>query len=525
LSLLSGLPAAAQSVPRDSLPLITAITLDNQNVFDSTDHSLPARVQNILHSRTHASLIRREFLFHVGERYDSARIAETARNLRALGTFKDVRIDTVHADSGITIHVTTREVVTAQLQLILKTSGSAVAWGVIGVENNLLGTLSHVEAGYRHDPDRNTSTLVFAQRRLIHNKVGGTAEVSRRSDGSIVFGQLAQPYFEAASPSSGAFTFNDQRIRILQFRFGAEAPYAILQDRYVLGRADYGRALIASPYHYLRLGGTVQVRRDDYISDSSYQASGFGTSSVTGAIGVYAEASRVNKPKVFAFQSLSNEEDIDLSTTVSVSLFAAPSAWGYTAGHAGIAPGIGLHTGFQFPRGFLYADGHATGMYTRTGLDSGSIGASATAVWTPQRRHQVLWHGEANAVRHPLPGTEFDLGFGAGPRGFKQHAFTGDREYFVTAEYRYTLGLDVLRIADLGIAAFADDGGAWWSGDPQRSGWDAGVGLRAAFGHALGGISRFDLAYHEAQPGFPAGWRLTLGTGLLFAAGPRGTSR
>jgi len=98
LALIHVSPAAAQV--RSAVPLITSITLDNQNVFDSTDHSLPARVQNLLHARTRAGLIRREFLFHVGEPYDSARVAETERNLRRLGTFKQVSIDTVRSDSA-----------------------------------------------------------------------------------------------------------------------------------------------------------------------------------------------------------------------------------------------------------------------------------------------------------------------------------------------------------------------------------------------------------------------------------------
>ena len=516
-------PGFAAAQTRSPAPRITAITLDNQNVFDSSDHSFPARLQNLLHARTRASLIEREFLFQVGQPYDSALVAETERNLRRLGTFKLVTIDSVRSDSGVAIHVLTREIVTAQFQIILKGSGNTFSWGLKPVENNFLGTLTHVEAGYRHDPDRNTTNLVFSQRRLFNDKIGGTAEWFHRSDGTIVFAQLTQPFFEASSRTSATLTFDDRRERILQFRSGDPVPASISQDRYTLGRADYSHALVASPYHYFRIGGAAQVRRDDYTSDSLYAANGFPVRSVTGAFGVYAEVSRINKLKVFGFQSLSSEEDVDLSTTVTASLFAAPSGLGYGAGHAGLAPGFSVHTGVQFPHGFAYADGYATGLYSGGALDSGSVGVSATAVWMPQRRHQLLVHGEANALKNPVPGTEFDLGFGAGPRAFKQHAFTGDREYFVTAEYRFTVGLDVLKVADLGVAAFVDEGGAWWSTDPRRSGWDVGVGLRAAFGHALANVSRLDVAWRGAQPGLPGGWTYFVGTGLSFTTSPRGT--
>lgn len=514
---------AAQQSPRRLPPIITSITLNNQNVFDSSDHSLPARVQNALHVVTRAPLIRREFLFQVGERYDSARIAETERNLRGIGTFKTVKIDTISRDGGVEVHVTTHEIVTAQLQLSWKGSGSSFSWSIIPVESNLLGTLTHAEVGYRHDPDRTTTTLLLSRRRLINDKIGATTSWFHRSDGIGFFAQLAQPYFEASSRSSGALTFDDRRVRVLQFRNGnVDTAATILQNRSVRGRADYSHALIASPRFYLRVGGAAQIRRDDYTTDSLYRLSGFATSSVTGAFGMYVEASRINKPKVFAFQSLSSEEDIDLSTTVVVSLFAAPSAFGYSAGHSGLAPGISVHTGVQFPRGFVFGDAYATGLYASGGLDSGSVGVAGTAVWMPHPRHQLLVHGETNALKNPLPGTEFDLGLGAGPRAFKQHSFTGDREFFLTSEYRFMLARDVLKVADVGLAVFADYGGAWWHEDPRRSGWDAGIGLRAGFGHALVATNRIDLAWHGDQPGLPGGWRLSLGSGLLFSTTTRG---
>lgn len=524
LPLLVASPVVAQA--RDSLPRIAAITLDNRNVFDSSDKSLQAKVMNFLHAPTREGFIWREFLFHVGDRYDSARVAESERNLRALGVFKQVSIDTARSDSGLVVRVHTRDVLTAQLQESFRNSGGSVAWSLTAIESNLLGTLTLAEAGYRHDPDRSTYLLAFARRRLINDKIGGTVELFDRSDGKIFYAQLAQPFFETSSSLSSALTFDDRRARILRYRGGEAVARDTLQNRYVLGRFDYSRALRASSRGYLRLGGAVQVRRDDYIGDAAYLATGFPERSVTGALGVYLEASRINKPKVYGFQSLSYDEDVDLSTTVRLSLFAAPSPLGYATGHAGVAPGIAAHTGIQFPHGFAYVDGVATGLYSSGGLDSGQVFAGVTAVVMPGRRHQLLLHGEANALKNPVPGTEFDLGLGAGPRAFKQHSFTGDREYFATAEYRFTAVRDFLKLADLGLAAFVDVGGAWWAGEARRSGWDAGVGLRSAFGRGAGlAMNRIDLAWRGSQPGVPGGWVVAVGRGFLFSTGPRGTTR
>ncbi len=522
---ITGARLAAQS-SADSLPRIAAITLTSYSVYDPGDSSLQAHVGNFLHVTTRAAFIRREFLFHVGDVYDSALVAETARNLRAAGAFRDVSIDTTHSDSGVVVHVITRDALTFQPVFALRLGGGSFGGGLTLVEDNLFGTLTQVVAGFTHDPDRNTFLLGFLQRRLIANRIGAALQLADRSDGKLFFGQIAQPYFEEDSRMSDAITVDDRRDRILQFRDGVQTARDTLENRYVLGRVDYGRAVRHSVHGYVRINLAAQARRDDYVPQASYDAAGFPHASNTGAIGVYAEASHVDKPAVFAFESLSRTEDVDLSPTIRLSLFVAPTAFGYDSLHAGLAPAIAVHLGTLIPHGFIYGDVSASGLFARHGLDSGQVYTGVTAVYQPARRHQFLAHGEVSALRNPLPGTEFDLGFDAGPRAFGAHAFTGDREFFGTVEYRYTLGLDVLKVADVGLAAFADEGGAWWATEPQRYGWDVGVGLRLNFNRgAEVTTNRIDLAYRGPHDGLPGGWAIAVAKGLSFSTTLRGTAR
>ncbi|MGH7594546.1 MAG: BamA/TamA family outer membrane protein, partial [Gemmatimonadales bacterium] len=344
--------------------------------------------------------------------------------------------------------------------------------------------------------------------------------------GDLAFAQLDLPYFEAASPRGATLTLDDRRDRIFRYRDGAPIPADTLQNRYLLLRADYSKALRASPFGYVRVGAAAQLRRDDYVSDFAYRANGAFPRSMTGAVGAYVEVERVRKPTVHGFKSFGRAEDVDLSSLVRLSLFVAPGVLGYGAGHAGFAPGIAAHTGIQFPGGLAYADVVASGLYSAGRLDSGQVFLSGTLALLPPGRHQLIVHGEVAALQNPLPGTEFDLGLGAGPRAFTQHAFTGDREFFATAEYRYALTPEFLKVAGVGLAAFVDEGGAWWSGDPHRSGWDYGVGLRLGASRAPElDANRIDLAWRAAQPGLPGGWVLAVGKGFVFSTGLRGTSR
>jgi hypothetical protein len=526
LALLLPGVSSAQSTARDSLPRITGIIVRRNNVFDSGDSTWFARTINSIHVTTFDPLIRRELLVHVGERYDSARIAESERNLRALGVFRAVEIDSISADSGVVLRVTTHDGWTTRPTFSFHSTGGSVAYTLALIEDNLLGTLTQTDLLYEKDPDRTTTVLRLYRGRLIGGKIAGTLFYADRSDGKLGYAQLALPYFETASPLGAALTFDDRSDQILQYRGGIQTPSDSVQNRYVLGRADFSRALRASPFGYLRVGVAVQARRDDYVSDSTYQSTGFGSASVTGAFGAWVELSSVKNPKIRGFQTLGHQEDIDLGTTVRVSLFNAPKFLGYTSGHTGLAPSIGLHTGAQFDRGFAYADAFAGGLYTATGLDSGQVFLSGTIALLPSARHELTLHGEVGALQNPLPGTEFDLGLGAGPRAFSQHSFTGNREFFGTAEYRYTVNPEMFKVIGVAVAAFVDHGGAWWSGDTERSGWDFGVGLRLAASRAPDlDLNRIDLAWRATQPGLPGGWVVAVGKGFVFATGPRGTSR
>src|SRR6266540_3822838 len=82
-------------------PVVRAIDIRRSDIFDPGEaRGWLQRAANGLHYMTRDAIVRRELLFRAGEPYDSARVFESARNLRALGVFRDVSVDTVTSDSG-----------------------------------------------------------------------------------------------------------------------------------------------------------------------------------------------------------------------------------------------------------------------------------------------------------------------------------------------------------------------------------------------------------------------------------------
>ena len=517
VSLPGGLSAQAPSdsaavVPADST-IIRAIQLERRDIFDPTEKGWLARVANALHFETRAPTVRRELLFRVGEPYDSARVAESERNLRSLGVFRKVGIDSIQTDSGVVMRVLTKDGWSTRADWRFRSAGGEVEFTIGMVEDNLLGTASSASVRYRKTPDRSTVALGFRRPRLFAGRVGLGLVYENRSDGRLNAMVLEQPFYSLDAPFGFRFEAEDRDERVLRFFDGSADAQDTLTRRYTLVRASTAWGVRRSSQGYVRVGVLGQVRRDDFLPEGS----GLGfPSSVTAAVGPYVVWNRARFLVTEGVAGFSREEDVDLGTTLRAGINLAPRAFGYERN--GVAPLVSARVGAKIPGGFAYLEGLAGGLYTSAGLDSGVVQLAATGVTKPTRGHVGILHIEAGWLDNPLPGAEFDLGLGSGPRAFRSHAFTGDRTVFATAEYRVTVVEDFLGLVGLGFAGFADHGGAWYAGTPRRLGWDAGIGLRLGASRASDTEAlRFDLARRFANDAQDAGWVVTVGKGFVFS--------
>jgi hypothetical protein len=506
----------------DSLgrPIIRHIEVHRSDIFTEEEaKGWLARLVNGLHFTTLPRVVSREILFKEGEPYDSLKAAETARNLRTLGIFRRVQLDTVTTDSGFVLKVFTQDGWTTQADLRFRSAGSQTDWQVALIERNLIGTGTRFATRYRDTPDRSLINFQFLQPRLVKRSVSLGLRYEDRSDG--VRGQVAieRPFF-SLSDKAGVYTLFDIRNeRVLRFRDGVSDPSDSLRRRFVIGRVDAGYALRRSSRGYLRVGFTAQLRRDDY----AIWPSNTTERSVTAAVGPFLEWRRANFVVARGFTRFGRDEDVDVSNLFRVQAVAAPEVFGYDRDGIGLLGQFRIGTQIGRRQGFAWVDTRANGLYSSAGLDSGSVQLAGTVVLTPANRHLLIGHADIGWIKKPQPATEFDLGFSTGPRGFPIHAFTGDRTYFTTAEYRFIFGEDVLKALDLGVASFVDHGGAWYSTQSRRTGTNIGLGLRLSPSRAAdANPTRLDLAYRFKNDQEKAGWVFVIASGLVFSTNPRG---
>ncbi len=513
---LAGESLGAQAAPATGRP-VTRLQITRENIFDSTEAGRwYARIVNRLHATTREFVVRREVLLGIGAPFDSALAAESARNLRRLGFFRSVRLDTLAGSDGQTVRVTTKDRWTTKANAGARVSGGQTIVNLSLTEANLGGTGVSLGVRYRTEPDRNALRLALTVPRAVAGATDLRTQLDRLTDGDITSLGLVNPFRTLADRR--AFTLEAASLdrRVLRWREGNAAPADSLRRVLEQARVLLGHAWRAGPAGYLRSDVTLAIRREDF---GSYLPGAALAHSTFAALGSSIEASRARFHLTEGLRSTGIDEDVNLSPTVRAGLWMTPKAWGYDRSGFGSEFTLQGGTLVASRRGFLFGQIGATARHA-AGLDSGTVRGAATLIVRPTRDHLIALYLGGGAQRRPAPGAEFDLGLTTGPRAFPVHAFTGDRMYQGTAEYQYTVTRDLLRIglASLGLAMFIDRGGAWFSGSDQRHGTDAGLGLRLGSPRvpSTNGLLRVDLAHRFRNDALAARWVVSVGSGFPF---------
>jgi hypothetical protein len=508
---LSLLLAPASSVPaQQPRPRVRAVIVQREAVFDSVEARYWAyRIANALHVETRERVIRRELLINVGDPYDTALVAESERNLRALGIFRDVQIASQETDSGVVVLVRTLDAWTTTFGIGAATSGSQSVIDLSLQESNLLGTRTVARLGYRNDTDRSSIAAAFDTPRAIGDRIGIGASILERSDGRALTASLRLPFLSLSSLQGASLIASVFEGRVLQF--GGGAVVDSLWRETALLRADAAYAVVAGPDGYVRVGVLAQWLREDMIAlvdrDQIPQ-----TQSATA--GPYVAMRAPRYIRVRNVERIGRIEDVDLGSFVTVALLAAPSAWGY--GRNGIGASLGAGVGVRLPVGFARFGLRASALQTNEGTDTATVEGAGTFVARRGERHLVVLHGSGGLQHNAIAGREFDIGLGDGLRAYPAHAFTGDRYFVFAGEYRLLAWPRLFGLVGVGAAAFAGHAGAWDSDAAKRTGTEFGVGLRVASIREVGGIWRLDLSRRLAGAGFAGGWVASLGRGFVF---------
>jgi len=494
---------------------VDTVIVENESVFDHTDSVWYARVANLLHIRTRPWIVRRTLLVGSGDPYDSARVAESERNLRTLGVFRRVVLDTLRLDDGrLAVRAATGDGWSTKPDVGFSFGGGDGSWSVGLVEENFLGTATLAAASYRSTPDRHSLDLAYKNPHLFGRGAPLELFYSALSDGTFGAWHAGVPFTWTGARRSLETDGTAADRRLLVYRDGVLDQ--TFQQQLLRFALRGGVALGATSREYTRLWFAIEGRREDYAPApaSALPYSTFATA------GLGVELGHVRFRVMQHFNSYGRGEDVDLSQILRLGVWAAPRAWGYPGDRAGVAPELRAQLASRWRQGFARLHLFARAVYVPTAgaVDSGRVRGSLTVVSGGLPRQTWIAFVEGGVARRPAPNGEFDLWLeGRGPRGFPAHAFTGTRMVWGTIENRILVIDDLWGLMGLGLAPFVDWGGAWYEDEPSRVGVTTGLSLRLGPTRSTrGSAGEFALGYRFGEGFSGGGWALAIRRGFDF---------
>ena len=521
LALLTAPPPdclSAQSL-QSPAPTIDTIIVVNRNIFDLAEDApgFLGRLANALHVTTRSGVIRRTLLVNPGDRYDSARVAESERALRNLFVFSRVRIDTTRLDGRLALRVATTDGWSTKPQLGYSAAGGDVSWLAGLVEDNLLGTATSLTAVYNKTPDRSIFTLAYVSPHLFSRRARLETLYSDKSDGKRGAWFFGVPFYETAARHALATDGEAASERVLIFRRDTLDSSVVdtVQRRALRVGVSAGWAAHATTRDYVRLSLAAQWRREDFKAErdtTAFRRSVFGT------VGAGLDVGHVRFQGLERFNSYARREDVDLSQLFHFGLWAAPRAWGYPSDRAGVGAEVGARLSALWPGGFAVLSGAGNGVFTAGLPDSGRVAGALTVASQNLRGQTLIFHLEGARLRRPAPNALFDLWLDrTGPRVFGAHEFTGSRMAWLAVEDRVLVADDAWGLLGVGVAPFLDYGGAWYPDERVRLGGDLGVSLRIGPTRAVrGDVAEFAIGYRFGKGFSGSRWGFAIRKGVTY---------
>ncbi len=324
-------PALSAQVPADTAPRIVRIVLDRRNVFDASDSALLVpRLANALHVTTRAAIDpprvplcrRRPLRLGAGGR-------DGAQPPRARGVQRRSRSITPLTDSGMVVTVMTRDGWTHASRFPVPLDRRLDRLHR-GADRGQPARHGHPGAGALPEGSRPDHHAFLLSTATACSRAGSAARwnsptsrtansLSATSPGRIARSNPGSAPRSTSTPSAGGSCF---------FATASIRPTTRWSAATCWDAIDIGTALRASSTGYLRTGGILQVRRDDYAPEAVAIDSGIAGHTVTGAFGGYVEARHAHFITVRGYQSFGRLEDVDLSSVVRISVLAAPTRAG-----------------------------------------------------------------------------------------------------------------------------------------------------------------------------------------------------
>lgn len=483
--------------------IIGKIELDVRQIFDEYDARENSGLYHLadqLHVRTKQSTIRAQLLFHSGDRYQARILAETERNLRALGYLYDAYVVPVkYADGKVTIRVITKDVWTLSPGVSFSRAGGANSSGVDFSDSNFLGLGKSLSVAHSSNVDRTSNGITYGDPNLLGSRWTLGAAYVDASDGAQRTFALAQPFYSLDSPWTSTVKAIQYDRTVSRYNLGDIVDQFKRDETYYEVSGGLSSGLMDGWVRRIYAGMRYDENVFAQVAGTSMPAAILPPNRTLSYPFIAAELVQDDFRKVGDQNQIGRTEDLYFGTRLYAEIGYSGTSFG--ANQNDLLFTTSAAKGYQLTElTQLFLAGTVNSR-----LQSGNIRnlfADGTATyywrWLPNDLLFVFLNG---TTTHALdPDSQLLIGGDTGLRGYPLRYESGTSRGLLTVEQRFYTDWYPFRLARFGAAIFSDVGRTWGSGvignsDPGML-EDVGCGMR--FGNTrsgLGNVLHVDLAF------------------------------
>jgi hypothetical protein len=484
---------------------ISAVNVTVDNVFDPSNpkEDKPLyRWANKVHSPTHDSVIESALLFHVGDRYETRVLSESARALRGRGYLADVKIAPEDYDpvaNTVAVDVRVRDSWTLAPELKFSHRGGQSEWALGLDDRNLLGTGKQVQIIEKSLFDRDETLLSYGDPNLLGSRVRLNALYADASDGYRHALAVERPFYSLDTRwMLGGNLANEQRVEPVYDlgeqidEFGHDVKGFSMQGGWSRGFVDgrVTRWLVGVTSSEDVFYPTIDTPNPLLLPESRKLVYPWGGWELL--VDDHREMSELN--------DIGRTEDVSFGTSLFVSVGLADTSYGSDRDAALLRATFQKGWDLGGRGRMLTMNAAGSTREESDGLQNSIVEAAA---------HYYVRNGErrvfaATAAFIATNKLDFDsqvlLGGDNGLRGYPLRYQAGETRSLLSVEERFFTDFYPWRLFRVGYAAFLDVGRVSGT-DPRASPslgtlYDVGLGLRLSSPRASGkSVVHIDLAF------------------------------
>jgi hypothetical protein len=509
---------------------IESIEIVALDVFDERD-PVPDFF-NVFHVTSRDYVLRRELLFDEGERYQKARIEESARNLREIRQLSLVLIVPMKGSRPDTVRVVliTKDVWSLRLNSNFELAGDELTYLLLNPsEENLLGTHTSIGAVFILEPDTYSGGFVLRHPRVAGSRIETRAAANivwnrdtGEDEGSFGFFYYGQPLYSIETEWAwvSALTWSTaiarrfigltlrrydgrpraERIvtpacpqgdpRCIPYTYHAERQLAEYQVTRSFGRA-YKRDISVGVEANRRAYRSEDLSGYDPAAAAAFVNNAIPISDTLLSPFLQVRSYESRYLSVLDFNTLGLQEDYRLGHEVILRGYTAAEAVGSTRDMIGTFAALSYT--LPLGNGLARAVGVSVIEYDLQGRNDASAELGLRLVTPRLGFGRFVYDGAVFNRYYDYLNREVSIGGDTRLRGYPPEEFLGKDMVASNVEFR-SRSIEILS-AHCGVAAFYDAGDAFDGFDNLELKHGIGLGLRIVFTQANRAVFRADWGF------------------------------